>query len=212
MSLELANKTAEACTFAPADHLLGIVQSVIASRVNTRVALPKIGEVVILPVRGEYYTNVREMAEFCATPATLFETEVIGDAVPDYAYGFGRSIRDLMWQAAFHASQGRLPEGCTKYDVVQLRHWPNLTRLPITPNTARICALLTRSPTTIMLVHRILGIAKEEVYQIYSAAHSAGISAAFSSNPAEAAAAEAVMTDAAPRGLIHSLFAKISGL
>jgi len=218
VSLELSTRTAEAgtATFNPADHLLGIVQRIVTSRVNTRIVLPGKGEVAILPLRGEYYTNVQDMAEFCLSPASQFEITAIGDAALPYASGTAESIKSLLWQAAFHASQGRMPEGCTKYDVVQFRHWPNLTRLPVTPNAARICALLTRHPTTIMLVHRKLGIDKEEVYRIYSAAYSAGIANAISRNP-EAANLEAGNSDIQTekpeeRGLLRSLFAKLSGL
>lgn len=217
VSLELSISTASYVgddTFAPTDHLLCIVQGVVKSRANTRIVLPGKGEVAIFPARGEYYADIQDMVEFCRTPATEFESILFGEAAPQYAFGSGRNIKDLLWQAAFHASQGRLAEGCSKYDVVQLRHWPNLTRLPATPNAARICALLTRYPTTIMLVHRMLGIGKEEVYQIYSAAHSAGITNMISHGleitNLKAGSPQPERTQ--DRGLFRSLFAKISGL
>lgn len=219
MSLELANGIASGITstFTPSAHLLGIVQGNMSARANTHIVLPGTDEVItILPERGEYYVNVSDMAAFCRAPATQFAQTACDEAALQYPPGCGKNISDLLWQAAFHASQGRLLEGCSKYDVVQFRHWPNLTRLPVTPNAARICALLTRHPTTIMLVHRMLGIEKEEVYQIYSAAYSAGIANAVSRNP-EAANFEAESAGAQPepaqeRGLFRSLFAKISGL
>jgi hypothetical protein len=130
--------------------------------------------------------------------------------------GSGKNISDLLWQSAFHVSEGRLIEGCSKYDVVQLRHWPNLTRLPVTPNAARICALLTRHPTTIMLIHRVLGIDKEEVCQIYSSAYSAGIAHMVSRSPIlngfEDSADDTQLEQVQDRGIFRSLFAKISRL
>lgn len=202
--------------FRPADYLLGIVQQVVVSQVNTRIALLGNGELVVLPEFGEYYTNVQDMPEFCRAPAAQFELSVIGDSDRTHASGARGHIKDLLWQAAFHASQGCLVEGSSKYDVVQFCHWPNLTRLSVTPNAARICALLTRHPTTIMLVHRVLGIEKEEVFQIYAAARSAGISKTISLNP-ESENLAADTTDAPPElvkehGLFRSLFAKLSGL
>ncbi len=216
MSLDLINTTAEAAgeAFVPADHLLGIVQRIVALRANARIVLPGRGEIAVFAGRSEYRANVRDMAAFCSAPATHFEMSTISEADIESYLGPARHIRDLLWCAAFHASQGRLVEGCSKYDVVQFRHWPNLTRLPVTPHAARVCALLTRHPTTIMLVHHILGIEKKEVYQIYSAAHSAGLVEKVSGNPhAPSGAAEEVQTQPAQaRGLFRSLFAKIAGL
>ena len=107
-------------------------------------------------------------------------------------------------------------EGSSKFDVVQFRRWPNLTRLPKTPNTMRICALLTRYPMTIMLVHRKLGIEKKELYQTISAAYCAGIANVISHSP-QGAANESVEDIALnvpeqKRNLLQSLFSKITGL
>ncbi len=216
MSLDLSNTATNAAltTFAPANHLLGIVQGVVASRDDTRITLPGKGEIVIFPGRNEYRSNVKDMAEFCRAPAGHFEVTVINQAAITDAPA--RSVKDLLWMAAFYPSPGLLLEGCSKYDVVQFRHWPNLTRLPATQNAARVCALLTRHPTTIMLVHHILDIEKSEVHQIYSAAYGAGIAHRISSNPVsgsiDAFAAEVRPEPPQERGLFRSLFAKISGL
>lgn len=217
MLLELSNRTADAGTtaFAPADHLLGIVQRVVASRDDTRIVLPGKGEIAILPERREFYANVSNMAEFCTAPSAQFQVTALGEAALP-STSARRNIQELLWNAAFHASQGRLVEGRSKYDVVQFRHWPNLTRLPVTPNAARICALLTRHPTTIMLIHRMLCIDKEEAYQIYSAAYCAGMANSISRMPEsadlEVPAAEAQPEPSQHRGIFRSLFAKISGL
>lgn len=218
VSSQIINSAMDTAIINSGKYLLGIVQGIIASRNNTLVVLPGKGEILILPEHNIYHANVPDMVEFCGTSADLFQVDVIGDASHSYAADTGRNLKDLLWQASFHATQGNLIEGCSKYDVVQFRHWPNLTRLPVTPNAARICALLTRYPTTIMLVHRVLGIQKEEVYQIYSAAYCAGI-ARISNNVArspELASIEAsAATQSEPpqeRGLFRSLFSKISGL
>lgn len=218
MSLELSSRTAStvAATFTPSAHLLGIVQRSIATHTNTCIVLPGNGEITILPERGEYHVIAADLAEFCRAPATRLAEVACDETALPYPSGYGKNINELLWQAAFHASQGRLIEGCSKYDVVQFRHWPNLTRLPVTPNAARICALLTRHPTTVMLIHRMLGIDKEEVYQIYSAAYSAGIVNTVSLNPEaesfDTETAESQPEPAQERGLFRALFDKISGL
>ncbi len=213
MSLDLTNtntnaEIAEGNSFAPAAHLLGIVQRIVAARGSARIVLPGRGDVAVFAGRGEYRADVQDMAEFCLAPAAHFEVSTITEAAITAYAGPSRHVRDLLWCAAFHASQGSLVEGCSKYDVVRFRHWPNLTRLPVTQNSARICALLTRHPTTVMLVHHILGIEKKEVYQVYSAAHSAGLV----EKGGEPVADEAQTQPSQSRGLFRSLFAKIAGL
>lgn len=218
MLLELSNQTdAGTHTFSPVDYLLGLIQHAMAAGANTRIILPGKGEITLLPVRGEYYSTVTNMAEFCSVRPTQFEVTTLAETAEPlpYAATSARSIKELLWIAGFHASQGRLVQGCSKYDVAQFKYWPNLTRLPVTANAARVCALLTRHPTTIMLLHRMLGVEKEEVYQLYSAAHCAGIATTISRTP-ESANLEAESAVPLPpsqeRGIFRSLFAKISGL
>ena len=53
--------------------------------------------------------------------------------------------------------------------------WPNLTRLPYDENFMRICALLSRHPTSVMLATRILKIPAAEMNRFYCAAYYAGM-------------------------------------
>ncbi len=172
--------------FAPDDYLLGIVNRAVGSKTSVRVSLPGNGTLKILPDRDAFYADVADMAEFCRAPSSDIST-----GSPDkhrvaelaQTHGPGRPIRELLWQAAFHASQGRLvachSQGQSPvhlYDVVRFTNWPNLrTDLPTSPNTMRICALLARHPTSLFLVSRMLDITPEEVFQNYSAACSYGI-------------------------------------
>ncbi len=215
MSQTLVNLPVDSgdAVFLPADYFLGIAQRIMTSGANARIVLEGRGEVSLFPRHREYSASIANMAEFFQAPAAQFKTVPLGaDEKPQSP----RHISELLWQAAFHASQGRMVEGTSKYDVVQFRQWPNLPRLPKTPNTARLCALLTRHPTTIMLVHRQLGIDKEEVYRVYSAAYSAGIATMVSQNPqaigAEEQKAEPVESPQERVGLFRSLFAKVAGL
>ena len=203
-------------SFSARDYFLGIAQNIVSSQKNAHVALPNKGEVYLFPSRNEYHANVADMAEFCLAPASQFKVTVLDGAPNVLDQGASLNISDLMWQAAFHASQGAMIEGSSKFDVVQFRRWPNLTRLPKTPNTMRICALLTRYPMTFMLVHRKLGIEKKELYQTFSAAYCAGIVNVISHSPQEAAnetVADIVLDlPEQKRNLLQSLFAKITGL
>jgi hypothetical protein len=200
-------------TYRATDYFLGIAQRAIASGNNTRITLPGKGEVNIYPQLNTYDTDVLNMSMFCQAPVSKFETVALGAS--ERPKTPGKSICELLWQAAFYASQGRMIEGCSKYDVVQFRHWPNLSRLPQTTNTMRITALLTRYPTTIMLLPRRLGATKEEVFQTYSAAYCSGLVNMVSRNPDLAAtepAEQGAQEQQSKTGLWQSLFAKISGL
>lgn len=212
MSQTLINSPADKgeTIYSANDYFIGIAQRIVASGQNTRVTFPGIGEVLLFPERKAYSADISNEAAFFQASQDKFRTEPLDDAPgPDG----GRQLSDLMWQAAFHASNGRLAEGTSKFDVVQFKKWPNLPKLAQTPNTARICALLTRHPTTIMLAHRQLGISREEVYRVYSAAYGAGIARIVNQNPEAIAQAEtANEAPAEERGLFRSLFSKISGL
>jgi len=201
--------------FSAGDYFLGLAQEAIASGKSTKIALPGKGEVSIFPAHREFVANITDEAEFFQAPAEQFQSTPIGDAPPPATTARRRHTSELLWLAAFHASKGRLVEGISRFDVVKFRQWPNLPKLTKSQNTERICALLTRHPTTIQLVHRQLGIGKDEINQVYSAAHCAGIVSVLNRNPQaatsdeEAGAEEEASQD---RGLFRSLFAKISGL
>ena len=212
--------------FAPSDYFLGIAGKVIAAGSGATISLNGRGEVLILPEHGEYIAKVADMAEFCRAPAGEFRLSHVGK--DDYSRlssgGKCGNIPELLWEAAFYASQGRLvgsrsnEESVHIYDVIRFHHWPNLTRVSQTPNTMRICALLTRQPSSIMLVARKLGIDHAEMYQVYSAACSYGIVNVVSNHMGRADVQASIGDDegAAPaphqHGLIRALFTKIAGL
>lgn len=203
-------------SFSAQEHFLGLIQKIMASNENSHVVLPGKGEIYLFPQSNEYHANVPDMEDFCLAPVSQFRVTILGDARGEVAQGAGKHVSDLLWQAAFHASSGRLIESCSIFNVVQFLRWPNLTRLPKTPNTMRVCALLTRHPMTVMLVHRKLGIEKSELYQIYSAAYCAGLTNIIGYDHQATTQDKAI--NAAPselaqeRNLFSRLVAKIKGL
>jgi hypothetical protein len=212
--------------FSSEDYFIGIARRVAESRRNARISLPGNGEIVISPSLGEFYAKVQDMVAFCQAPAADFEVVTLNDLKGDQLLTQVTSgkIRELLWTAAFHASRGCLDRYSSDsdathiYDVISFTRWPNLTRLPVTPNTMRICALLTRHPTSIGLISRKLHIAPEEVYQVYSAANSYGIVKCLSCDTGEPELQDddASIDQADPvqkqRNLFQALFTKISRL
>ncbi len=206
----------EVPAFAPATHLLNTIKQILNSKIDTQIILPGHGEITILPQRQQYHANIQDIVEFSTSPSTSFETIPLSNFTPTSNSASGKDIRELLWQLAFYAYDHKLIENCSENDVVQFIRWPNLTRLPVTANTARICALLTRHPTSIMLVRRVLGIDRNEVNRIISAAYSAGIVKTVSHGPSllnsESLPAEGKSEQKQKSGLWNSLFTKISSL
>jgi hypothetical protein len=199
-----------------ASHLLHIVQRVVDAQQNTQISLPELGNITILPQSREYHADVNDMYEFSIAPVANFEIKTLNSSELASISQPGKDIKDLLWQLAFYIYEDSLIESCSENNVIQFSRWPNLTRLPTTPNTARICALLTRHPTSVTLVRRVLGIDKKEVNRIISAAFSAGIVNTISRGPS-LVSSEPVVNEVKPEqtqksGLWNSLFAKISSL
>ena len=77
----------------------------------------------------------------------------------------------LIWKAALFASRGRAPEG-TNLDVpVSLKHWPNFTRLLLSPGALRMAALWTQHSFSISQLIKTLKLPNTDVLSFYSAVH-----------------------------------------
>jgi len=163
--------------FNPEEYLVNILARAVANKQDVSVTLPSGESLAIFPSRGDYFSYVNDMRAFCISNINEFNVKVLtlsdGD---DFRRGeeYGRNFDELLWQATYFASQGRLIEGCNREDVIEITYWPNLTRLPGPPSAIAIAALLTRYPTSITLASRILNVPIEDVFEFYSAAFSAG--------------------------------------
>ncbi|MBD3640760.1 MAG: hypothetical protein HUJ18_07155 [Marinobacter sp.] len=181
-SQTLTNKSPDASVaaayFSPDDYLLKTLQRAVANNQDIHISTGNTGSLTILSSRGEYFTDSPDLrALLCQSPDNC-RVRILGTGdhqIPPESR-VGRNIDELMWQAAFYVSDGRLMEGCNQADVIQLDCWPNLTRLPHTPNSFRILALLSKHPTSVFFASRLLKVPASEIYQIYSAAKAAGLS------------------------------------
>ena len=196
--------------FSPDDFAIVAVRRAVQNKQDVLLSLEGVGQVLVRGLLGECLAApMHDLVKFCTAPVDRIGVRVLeADEATRLVNGrTGRNIDEFLWTAAFHASGGRLMEGCNTYDVVQFRHWPNLSRLPHTPNSMRIVAMLTRHATSIALAHRLLKIEASEMYQIYSAARCAGLA-----RVVNAKAQEPVLKPHRNQTLLNSLMAKIVGL
>lgn len=207
--LENDARTAGVDYFNPDDYLINTLRRATANQQDIHLGVAGLGELVMLGGRGEYFAYLDDMPAFITTPQARVALTILapGDARIPAPEKIGRNIDELMWQAAFHASQGRLMQGCYRDDVVELEYWPNLSRLPHTPNTMRMAALLSRHPTSIFFATRLLKVEPAEIYQFYSAARAAGFARALNRKPEEPK-----LEPHRNQSLLSSLMKKIAGL
>jgi len=205
----------EPSQFDPNMYLLGILRRAVGGEQNVAVSLAGVGEIRVLTTRGDYFSDLPadRMKQFCCQAAERYSVRKLSEreiAETLQAGRHGRNIDELMWHAALCVSQGRLPKGCRRDDVVLLKHWPNLTRLAATPNAVRIAALLTRYPTSVSLAYRLLKIPEKEMNEFYSAAHAAGWAVAVNRKPE--ITEESELKPHRSRGLLALILNRIAGL
>lgn len=80
-------------------------------------------------------------------------------------------LRAYHWKLALWSSRGRVPKGTPLNKPVILLHWPNLTRLLLTPHALQIAALWIEQSCSLTETARILNIPQRHVFAFYSATH-----------------------------------------
>jgi hypothetical protein len=81
----------------------------------------------------------------------------------------------FIWKLAIWTSKGRYPDSIDIYKTVFLKHWPNFTRLLITPHALRIAAFLIEGPKTLMEISETLNIKPQYVFVFISATNAVGL-------------------------------------
>lgn len=81
----------------------------------------------------------------------------------------------FLWKLAVWTSKGRYPNALDIHRTVFLKHWPNFTRLVVTPHALRISALLMTGPRTLPDIAEVLNIKPQYVFVFISAAYALGL-------------------------------------
>ncbi len=85
------------------------------------------------------------------------------------------SLQSLLWQTGAWTANGRLSRKLQPHAPVQLKQWPNLTRLPMLPDALRLAAFLSRSPAPPTLIVKMLRIEPRDLFNFLAAADSLGL-------------------------------------
>ncbi len=204
-------------SFFPEDYVISILLELSAEQEFIKISHPQYGELLASPKHGRYISRVNDAVTFFQAPRSSFSVIEMQEKFPPAIELF--RIEDLLWEAALHASQGKLIDGLRKHDVVKFTRWPNLTRVSLTPDVMRVCALLTRFPTGIFLAQVILKVDEAEMNSVCSAAKAIGIvkllNRKFAPDPVEIALAESkkmAVNDSNTENFFGRLIAKLSGL
>ena len=79
------------------------------------------------------------------------------------------ALDSFLWQVSLWTARGRLPKGTDLNKDVILLHWPNFTRLVVTPYALKISALWMSQPHSLLETAQILEIPQRYVFAFYSA-------------------------------------------
>lgn len=110
----------------------------------------------VATVIGDTITNDQENREV-VLDAAEFRQAVEGDTLQPYP------VASLLWSLLlFHRGAARI-RGLDATRPLQLKQWPNLTKLPHRPEHARLCALFVQHPSTIEMAAARAGMSTEVV-------------------------------------------------
>ncbi len=157
--------------FDEKDCLLQAVKTAARMASTVRLEVPGSGRVWLNGQKQKFWTDVSNPETFhCAKSS---EAEIRTEANPP-ELDEDRPLEELLWTTAYLGSGGALLTTCQLYDVVELSHWPNFTRLPHAESLMPLCSLLAHRPTSMSFAYRMLRIRPDEAFRFFSAAAVAG--------------------------------------
>lgn len=217
--------------FNPADGLLGMVRK--AARQENDVAVLHGGKPVLL-----VFPSIQKvlLAADSAALKALCEQKFVDLTMRPVAEEHLKnkaklSVQSCLWQLAVWTGNGRFPNGIDAHTVFKMKSWPNLTRLAPLAESMRLSAFLTKTSSSLTMLHRLMSIDSKDLADYLAATyvtgylmvdtdsaaahtHAAGTA---SRSAAPAADSPQTQTEAKPaevpkqRGLLQRLMNKIIG-
>jgi hypothetical protein len=185
--------------YAPQDYSVFKLLKVVAEAAQAKIAQEIScwdGRFVVLPDKKQVPTDLsdvrlKQLSFFRASAGTgitttgvlAFEPKVRALQTPEQlqaalaplpAGAKAASVEALVWKLTVWMSRGRAPQGTALDEPVAMRHWPNMTRLLVTPNALRIAALWSGEARSLLNTAEVLKIPLAHVLTFYSAASAIG--------------------------------------
>ncbi|HIE01631.1 MAG TPA: hypothetical protein EYP59_15295 [Thiotrichaceae bacterium] len=136
---------------------------------------------------------------------TLSETEVEEHKRTEHLVA--RPLDEFLWRVALWTSRGRIAKGTDLSKKIVLLHWPNFTRLVVTPYALRISALWIAQPHSLLETTKILNIPQRYVFSFFSAA--SALQLAFVDRRTEQRSSQSTPSNNTKHGLFKRLLARL---
>lgn len=176
--------------FVPTDyiggHLLEAIREAVARGEALNIHL-RVGAITVDPAAHRVWCALTDtrLKQLCMVRANsgdgqALELRIEGQArgaAVEAPPGSGAAL-DLdafVWKVAVWVSRGRAPEGTDLQEPVVLRHWPNLTRVLMTPSVMRVAAIWARQHRSPEETATLLRIPLSHVLTFYAAARATGL-------------------------------------
>ncbi len=197
--------------YAASDCLLGSLRKALKQPGVTCLEIRDQGRIWLDPDSARYAAEIDSPPAFFSMPEAALKLSSRRALNTD---GLVRPVDELLYQSAWYGPENALLEDCHPFDVIQLRYWPNFTRLPHTRHVLLLSSLLSRRPTSLTFAYRMMRIPEADALRFYSAVTAAGYVRTISAQPkADAGDGLSESAEAAPAGSFWSrLFDRISGL
>jgi hypothetical protein len=175
--------------YNPDNYYLGIVQTAIAAcrgKNQAFVLRSKWKPIILLPLNQEVLlggdeAELKVFAEIRLKHGKKKAQELRLTPMDSTVVDVGRALNKtqrmdtFLWKLACWTSMGRYPQDLDFRKPIYLLHWPNFSRLLVTPHALRIAALLVQGPRTMGSIAEILNIKPQFVFVFVSAAYSIGL-------------------------------------
>ncbi|QPK63307.1 hypothetical protein IVG45_21315 [Methylomonas sp. LL1] len=174
-------------SFDPKSYLLGYVLSAykVARHQSRALQLNSIWKpVLFFPESHEVWLDAddkqlrvfagMEQNKMFASNINLTPIDARG-GIDEKARNMFQDVDAFIWKLATWTSKGRFPLGLDPKAPIYLKHWPNFTRLLLTPDALRIAALLVQGPRSPLEVIQVLKVKPQYVFAFISACYSLGM-------------------------------------
>lgn len=157
------------------------------------------------------FNDERRLHTMCVMPYSRHHVDMQNISDEEIAiYAKSHAVKALdafLWRVALWTARGRLPIGTNVEQKITLHHWPNFTRLVVTPHALEITALWLAQPQSLLQTIQCLGIPQRYVFALYTACHAIGL--VIPVNQSVTALDNDTGTNTATRGLFQRLISRL---